>query len=95
MKAREALNMLTKINMNLFCRLYEISPSNFYNITYRHRAKLNSLATWYHDRSGKKRKRRDFNAKQLSYLVNEVFAGEQPLNYTFNGNTFIKNKEEL
>ena len=85
--------MTTKINASQLRNIYGYKPTNYYNLLFPHKKKIDALATYRINRFGKKVKLQDYNVKQLTYIIDKVF-GDTPEGYKFNGKTLVKIKDE-
>jgi len=68
--------------------LYTCSVSTVQTLKGNHKRVLDHLATWYIGKDGKKRKRKQYNGKQLAYMVKNVFK-DTPEGYNFKNGTFV------
>ena len=83
---------MSKINKKKIAELYQVCAGTITYYFSEHLPKLRELATTRKRKDGKIVVRRDYNSKQLGYIVNEIMK-DTPEGYDFDGKTFIRVKE--
>jgi hypothetical protein len=85
--------MLTEIGAKQLAIIFKMKPATFHLYLSTHRKELSELATKGTRNNGKTFNRRNYNSKQLEYIVYKIF-GDTPQGYKFEDGNLIETKSD-